>query len=508
MYTIRLPLELSKSEERYLSKCFYIGNKIHNSLVSIARKRIGSLFDDQEYLSARKKYGESGFSKNNRLSKEQKECKKQLSNLMQGKVSQYKLLSKDLDAYVSVIQKHYKNYISSHQAQSEVNAVYDGVKKVLYSDGEKLNFRKCNDYDCIKQKNSTNGVKLLDWSSFRFMKKTFRIKSVPNTEYMNKIINNVNILDDVVYSFLKRIEFNSRFKYYIIITIRGEAPKTVKISDNTARTGIDLGISTIATFSENNVHLEELAPKSLEYEKQIRHLQKLVDRSMRINNPNNYNKDGTIKKSKHRWFLTRKCKKIKRKIRVLYRKQSAYITTTHNAFLNKLMSETSEFILEPMNFKSLQKRYKKTELSDSTIKIKNKDGTEKEILKYKRKKRYGRSIKNRSPGLMQNRLKQKSIQYSIPLFEIDRNVYCASQFHHDTGELIKHKLSERTKIISGCDVQRDLYSAFLIANTNDTLTSPDIEKCQRLFPYFVEMHNKLINDMKKSGLSMKSCFGF
>ena len=95
MYTIRLPLELSKAEERYLSKCFYIGNKIHNSLVSIARKRIGSLFDDQEYLSARKKYGESGFSKNNRLSKEQKECKKQLSNLMQGKVSQYKLLSKD-----------------------------------------------------------------------------------------------------------------------------------------------------------------------------------------------------------------------------------------------------------------------------------------------------------------------------------------------------------------------------------------------------------------------------
>ena len=109
---------------------------------------------------------------------------------------------------------------------------------------------------------------------------------------------------------------------------------------------------------------------------------------------------------------------------------------------------------------------------------------------------------------MQSRLKQKSIQYSIRLFEIDRNVYCASQFHHDTGELIKHKLSERTKIISGCDVQRDLYSAFLIANTNDTLTSPDIEKCQRLFPYFVEMHNKLINDMKKSGLSMKSCFGF
>ena len=123
MYTIRLPLELSKSEERYLSKCFYIGNKIHNSLVSIARKRIGSLFDDQEYLSARKKYGESGFSKNNRLSKEQKECKKQLSSLMQGKVCQYKLLSKDLDAFVSKFKEIFEN--------PEIEKVGFDIKKLI-----------------------------------------------------------------------------------------------------------------------------------------------------------------------------------------------------------------------------------------------------------------------------------------------------------------------------------------------------------------------------------------
>ena len=510
MYTVRLPLELSESEERYLSKCFHFGNKIHNTLVRVAQERMDLLFKDQDYLSARKEYHESDFSGKSKdeLSKEQRKRKKQLTDLMQEKVAQYGLLSKDLDKYVSVMQKHYRNHISSHQAQAEVNAVYAGMKKVLYGVGKKLHFKRYNDYACIKQKNDSTGVKILDWSSCRFMKKIFKFKALPDTQYMREVVSNTNLSLDVVYSSLKRIEFNSGFKYYVIITIRGEAPKTVKLPSNRSRTGVDFGPSTIATVSESNVHLEELAPRSLEYEKKIRHLQRLVDHSMRVNNPDNYNKDGTIKKGRHKWFLTRRCKKLKRKIRVLFRKQSAYIATTHNAFLNRLIAETSEFILEPMSFKALQKKAKKTERSDKVSTVKSKDGSEKKVCKYKRKKRFGHSIKNRSPGLMQSRLKQKAIQYDIPFFEINRTQYRASQLHHDTGEYIKPKLSERTKMIGVCEVQRDLYSAFLISNTTDSLTSPDFERCQTLFPRFVEMHNELIKHMRESGKSMRSCFGF
>lgn len=132
----------------------------------------------------------------------------------------------------------------------------------------------------------------------------------------------------------------------------------------------------------------------------------------------------------------------------------------------------------------------------------------KKIHKFKRKKRYGRSIKNRSPGLMQSELKRKAEQYDIPYFEINRTAYKASQLHHDTGEYIKPKLSERFKVIDGHKVQRDLYSAFLICNTSSSLTIPDFEICNSSFPRFVEIHNTLINNMKKRGFSMKQCFGF
>ncbi len=66
-----------------------------------------------------------------------------------------------------------------------------------------------------------------------------------------------------------------------------------------------------------------------------------------------------------------------------------------------------------MNFKALQKKSKKTEQQDEAVSVKQKDGSTKMVHKYKRKKRYGHSIKNRSPGLMQADLKTKATQYGI-----------------------------------------------------------------------------------------------
>ena len=161
-----------------------------------------------------------------------------------------------------------------------------------------------------------------------------------------------------------------------------------------------------------------------------------------------------------------------------------------------------------MNFKALQKKSKKTKRQDKAVSIKQKDGSSKMVRKYKRKKRYGHSIKNRSPGLMQADLKSKATQYGIPYYEIDIHQYRASQLHHDTGEYIKPTLSERFKTIEGCKVQRDLYSAFLICHTDDTLTAPDFKACHFDFPHFVKMQDTLISNKKKCGQTMKHCFGF
>ena len=215
MYTVRFQLELSGSEKRFLSKSFFYANQMHNQLVRYATNRLKALFHDKEYVGARKAYGEAEYSKKkvSELSASEKKKKKELSNIMCIKQKEYNLTKTSLCKFVSKEQKKFKNYINSHQAQAEAEAVYKGVEKVLFEDGRHLHYRRYNSFDCIKQKCAATGVRLLRWDTICFMKHYFKVR-IPKNEYIQNIISSVDLKEDVVYSFLKRIEFNSGFKYY------------------------------------------------------------------------------------------------------------------------------------------------------------------------------------------------------------------------------------------------------------------------------------------------------
>ena len=245
---------------------------MHNQIVRHATNRLNALFHDKEYLEARKAYGEAGFSKKEAdgLSASEKKKKKEPSSIMNNKQKEYGLTKTSLCKFVSKEQKKYKNYINSHQAQAEADAVYNGIEKILFADGHHLHYHRYNSFDCIKQKCAATGVRLPRWDTIHFMKHYFRVR-IPEDEYIQSVLSSSDLKMDVVYSFLKRIEFNSGFKYYVVITLRGDAPKRIKLSeDGGHRTGVDFGTSTIATVSNDEVHLEELAPDSARYEKKIR----------------------------------------------------------------------------------------------------------------------------------------------------------------------------------------------------------------------------------------------
>ena len=93
---------------------------MHNQLVRYATNRLNALFHDKEYVGARRAYGEAEFSKKKGSEKKKK---KELSNIMCVKQKEYNLTKTFLCKFVSKEQKKYKNYINSHQAQAEAEAV-------------------------------------------------------------------------------------------------------------------------------------------------------------------------------------------------------------------------------------------------------------------------------------------------------------------------------------------------------------------------------------------------
>lgn len=86
--------------------------------------------------------------------------------------------------------------------------------------------------------------------------------------------------------------------------------------------------------------------------------------------------------------------------------------------------------------------------------------------------------------------------------DIDTISYKASQYDHVSDTCEKVPLSQKSKTIGGQEVQRDLYSAFLIRNCNAASDHPDRDRCVQEFDRFLRMQDHLIETMNQGRVSM------
>lgn len=495
-YALRLKLDITPHQVALLDKRYFLMWRIHNILIRQAQKMIRILERDDRYTCLRKQYG---AAKNR---KEPDEVLESIEEQMNAVRAELGITKSDLERYAKVQQHKYRHIFSSQQVQKEADRVWASVRSYLFKNGKQIRFKKYRDFDSISQKSAENGIKFrgdhILWNGGRFP------LIIPNTEYVRESLKH-----PLCYTELKRIEFNNGYHYYAVLILKGKPP--MNYGRGSGRVGIDLGTSTVAAVGPSCCMLEELAPESQKYSRKIRHLQKRIERSMRNSDPQNYNEDGTIRKGRHSWHLTKNCRRMKREVRVLYRKRTDYTRCHHHEQLNRILQNASIIIVEPMNFQALQKRAKNTERSEKESVIRKKDGREQKIHKFKRKKRFGKSINNRSPGRFAADLKQMCRKYRIRFYEVETMKYRASQLDHTTGEYIKCPIDTRFKTIDGHAVQRDLYSAFLISNADirqEEITEPNYRLCEKKFEDFADMQDDCIAEMKKAGISRRACFGF
>jgi hypothetical protein len=221
-----------------------------------------------------------------------------------------------------------------------------------------------------------------------------------------------------------------------------------------------------------------------------------MDRSKRATNPQNFNEDGTIKKGniingkkeKLVWNYSRKYIKAKNELRDIQRKQADIREQDHNIMSDNILRNCDIFYVENMNYKGLQKRAKKTKKNDKG--------------KFQKKKRFGKSLANKAPAkflvILKNKLKARGGLF----IEINTREAKASQYNHLNHQYNKKKLSQRWNDFEykgkQIKIQRDLYSAFLIQNTNDDLKSFNNELCNSKFDNFIIMHNREINRLSNN----------
>lgn len=200
-------------------------------------------------------------------------------------------------------------------------------------------------------------------------------------------------------------------------------------------------------------------------------------------------------------MISKNQKKLQNKEKNLHRVLAHNRKTYINTLTNNILSLGTKGKIEAMNIKGLMKRAEKTQISAKTG-------------RPKRKKRFGASILKNCPAAFKTALSEKTQRYGGYLIEINTRKVKASQYNHLTGKCRKKHLSERWNIISYngriIRIQRDIYSGFLILNTNNTGDEILRDRCILNFDKFIENHNELINllaKQKQEGTIIPSCMG-
>ena len=487
MHVLRLKLKTNKYQKYLLGRMFYIAYKIYVLTIKYAQKQLRLLKRDSEYKKLIYQY--KIYKNKSKITKEGKEKFKLVKTNLNDLIKSYNLTRGGLDKFVKIQQHKYKHILTSNQVGKIADFVLVSVEKVLYDTGKTIHIKKYNQFNIISQKTTTNGLKLIN-NNLQIFEEIIPIK-YKNTDYEYESLNH-----KLKYLELVRIEFNNGYEYYVNFILDSQAP--LKFNKGKLETGIDLGVSTSASFNKNKCTFEELAPKCKKYNRRINTIQRNIDKSLRMSNPSLYDETSkVIKGSKGKFKKSKHCKYLDRKRRVLYRKKKAYTLCKHNESLNKIIKDSKIIKIEDMDFKKLAKRSKNLERQDKPSIINGK-----EVYKFKKKKRFGNSITDRSPGLYKKRLEQKCKQYEVNLKILDTIKVKASQYEHDKDEYIKHKLSERTKLIDNNIVQRDLYSAFLIKNTINNQIDKD--KCKKEFKLFLKNQDLEVKRLKSNNFKNKN----
>lgn len=512
-FILELPLNSKSFQLDILNKRFRIAELMYNKLLSIALSRLINLKKNNKYKYYLKLYSTTKEAK----------LKKEYSFKLYNIRKSFKLTEYDLQAFGVLLQRKYKKNIDSNTMQKIATAVYDSIKDNLFKKGKKVHFKKFNTLTSIEGKSNNTGIKFrdnyLEWNKLHI---STYIKD--NDYYVCEALEN-----KVKYCRIVRKPFNKGYKYYIQLVFGGIPPsKSTKIAPNNKRVGIDIGTSTIAVCSNKKLILTELAPNINIYNKKIKEIQVKMDNSKRILNPNKYKENGTINKgNKDKWVFSKNYIKLRWRLKNLYRKKSAYIKNSHNTIANEIVGLGTDIYVETMSFNGLAKRSKKSERSTklSVIKIKvnvkgkdknkipkfNKISTEskeqkdyKEVYKYKKKKRFGKSINNRAPALLIRVIDRKLDYIDKSIKKVKTMSFRASQYNHIEDTYIKKDLKTRWNNLDGELIQRDLYSAFLIQNSCKSLEKTDRDLCNKGYEEFKSMHNLLIEELKTKKVKNKN----
>ncbi len=450
-FITELPLVVdSKTEKKLLAK-FQAGRQLYNACLHEAMVRMNLVKNSDAYIKAKKLA----------LGKARTTAFKEARKVY--RYSEYELHS--FATFTSNKSKWIAENIDSNTQQKLATRAFNTSEKVLLGRAKKVRFKAPSRFRSLEGKTNKQGIRFKDnqlvWG---------KLKITPIIDWLNPVIKH-GLDSQIKYVRILWRELKGKCRWYIQLINEGlpyqKSPNYV--SDGVV--GLDLNVSNIAFVGDEKAGLLPFAENVPTYQREIRRLQRKIERSRWVNNPDNYYpnfeakkgrktviKKGKPIKGKRQWNKSNTYLKTAIKKRELERRKAAYAKSQNRKIVNEILRHGKYIKTENVSVKGWQKRY-------------------------------GKAMVAKSPGFVQSELKRKAESAGGSFQKFSTRNTALSQTHLD-GTRIKKSLSQREHYdVTGIvPHHRDLWSSFLARYVNqDELSLQDAQlEYQRLESVLLE----------------------
>ena len=325
---LTLPIILEKWQADRIDHRLEAGRQMYNALVGVMLKRYRKLQHTSEYLEIMQGIKED--SKDKELWKRREALLKDWGFVLRAKAG-----LPSFESEIDPMRRHF-TCIQAQTGHKIASSAFRAFKQLLHGNGKKVRFKRKGEFNSLEGKSNTSDIRysagIVKWNGLQLVVKIDK-GNIYEAEMLKKRIK---------YCRLLRQKVRTKNKYYIQLTLEGNPEVKRKISDGSfshkvgdSRVGLDIGTQTLAICSDKKVELVELADRVGNIEAEKRRIQRKIDRSRKMCNPQNYTEDGQIKRGiKLEWVKSNHYRHLSDKLRELQRKQAAIRKYQHYLLVN------------------------------------------------------------------------------------------------------------------------------------------------------------------------------
>ena len=283
------------------------------------------------------------------------------------------------------------------------------------------------------KKNATGIIWKPELQTVRYGGSLYRVHIPQKDAYAREAIRDGNNWRKAKYCAIVRKTIRGKLRYFVQITFEGNPPTKIIPATSDLKVGIDPSMANMTlAFSNGVVEKVKTSPAVVNRAKDIRRLQRAMDRSKRATNPDNFNTNGTVKQGAKTWVYSKAYQRLRYEVADLQRRKADARKNTQGQLINRILQNAGDIRVEKNDWKALQQ--------DA---------------------RFSRLVGQGAPGEFVQRLLSKADRAGLKATCVNPERIKPTERDLLTGNTYKHELWERRIRIEGTDlfIDRDANAA-------------------------------------------------